>query len=56
MGSGGIERDCADMLTIRDLSISHATTPLFSGLSLRVEPGEVVTVSGASMLSIPFAA
>ena len=48
MGSGGIERDCADMLTIRDLSISHATTPLFSGLSLRVEPGEVVTVSGAS--------
>jgi putative thiamine transport system ATP-binding protein len=48
MGWGDIERDCADMLTIRNLSISHAANRLFSGFSLVVEPGEVVTVSGPS--------
>jgi len=39
------------MLTIKNLRISHAGKsgkPLFSGLSLAVDPGEVVTITGVS--------
>jgi putative thiamine transport system ATP-binding protein len=44
----GIEKDCVDMLNIKNLTISNAEKSLFSGMSLVVDEGEVVTLTGVS--------
>ena len=36
------------MLNIKNLTISHAGRPLFAGLSLAVDQGEIVTITGVS--------
>jgi putative thiamine transport system ATP-binding protein len=48
MGLGDIEKDCVDMLNIKNLTISHAEKTLFAGLSLTVDRGEIVTLTGVS--------
>ncbi len=44
-------KDCADMLHIKNLTLAAThppAQPLCTGLSLQVQPGEVVTLTGAS--------
>jgi len=48
MDLGDIARACAEMLNIQNLTITHAQGPLFSGLSLTVAAGEVLTLTGVS--------
>jgi len=48
MDSGDIEKACAEMLNIKNLTITIAQRPLFSALSLSVDQGEVVTITGVS--------
>jgi len=48
MGLGNIEKACAEMLNIQNLTITHPSGPLLSGLSLEVAAGEVVTLTGVS--------
>ena len=48
MDLGDIERACAEMLNIQNLTITHTQKPLLSGLSLTVSAGEVVTLTGVS--------
>jgi putative thiamine transport system ATP-binding protein len=48
IGLDGIEKDCVDMLNIKNLTISNAEKSLFSAMSLAVDEGEVVTLTGVS--------
>ena len=48
MDWGDIERVCAEMLKIHNLTITHSHKPLLSGLSVVVDAGEVVTLTGVS--------
>lgn len=43
-----IEKACAEMLKIHNLTITHGQSPLLSGLSVVVDAGEVVTLTGVS--------
>lgn len=43
-----IEKACAEMLKIHNLTITHGHRPLLSGLSVVVDAGEVVTLTGVS--------
>lgn len=48
MGLDDIERGCVDMLNITNLTLSNTGKTLFSALSLTVDPGEVLTLTGVS--------